>query len=88
MNKKTWYTIPYWDRVRMEKLNAQPDFDTGCEHLYARQIDRDHYLLSQLVVAHDEYVKYEYLYVTIHGLQSNGHYRYKEYKPLISIWLE
>ena len=88
MDKKVWYSIPYWDRVRMLKLNSQPDFDTGCEHLAARQIDREHYLLSQLIVSHGEYVKYEKLMVTIHGYKDRDHYKYKTYDPLISLWLE
>lgn len=88
LSKKEIYKIPYWDRVRMEKLNTQPDFDTGCEHLAARQIDREHYLLSQLVVSHGEYVKYERLLVTIHGLIDKDHYHYKTYDPIISLWLE
>lgn len=88
MNKKTWYTIPYWDRVRMSKLNAQPDFDTGCEHLYARQIDQNHYLLSQLVISNGEYVKYEQLYVTIHGYIDRDHFHHKTYKPLVEVWFD
>lgn len=88
MTKKEFYTIPYWDRLRIAKLSPEPDYDTGVEHLHARQLDKTHYLLSQLVVVYSRYVRYEYLLVTIHGLQSNGYYSYKTYKPLIQVWFD
>lgn len=88
ISKKDLYAIPYWDRVRMSLMDSQPEFDTGCEHLHARQLDKRHYLLSQLVVSHGEYVKYEQSIVTIHGYKDRDHYDYKTYDPLISLWLE
>ena len=85
MDKKSWYEIPYWDQVRISQLQ-QPAFDTGVEHLNARQIDKCHYLLSQVVFENDEPLKYELLFVTIHGYVDENHYHYKSYKPLKVVW--
>ena len=87
MTKQEYYSIPYFDRLRISKLD-EPDFDTGVKHLYARQIDRTHYLLSQLIVAYGRYVCYEYLLVTIHGYIDKYHYHYKSYRPLVKVWFE
>lgn len=86
VSKKEFYNIPHWDKVKMSKIPYIPDFDTGVEHLRAHTIDRNHYLLSQLVVWSGEYKKYELLLVTIHGLQPDGSYYYKTYKPLREVW--
>ena len=88
MNKQEFYSIPYFDRLRISKLDETPEFDTGVKHLHARQIDNTHYLLSQLVVAYGRYVCYEYLLVTIHGYIDRTHYHYKTYRPLVKIWFE
>lgn len=86
MTKAEFYSIPYCDRLRIAKLDETPEFDTGVTHLHARQIDRDHYLLSQLIVAGGQYVCYEYLLVTIHGYIDRDHYHYKTYRPLVKVW--
>ena len=88
MEKKSWYSIPYWDRLAIAKLNPTPISASGVEHLRAHQIDKCHYLLSQLVISDGRYVCYEYLLVTIYGYVDRDHFHYKTYKPLIKVWFE
>lgn len=82
VSKKDYYSIPYWDRVRMLHMADIPDYDTGLERLHFYPIDKYHYLVSQLTSVCGEYKRYELLLVTIHDLQKDGRYIYKTYKPL------
>lgn len=88
LTKEDFFAIPHFDRLRISKLDETPEFDTGVKHLYARTIDRTHYLLSQLIVIDGCYVGYEYLYVTIHGYIDRNHYHYKTYRPLVKVWFK
>ena len=87
MDKKSWYSIPYWDRMKLIQL-AEPNFSTGVEHLRVLKLDRTHYILTQLVFNNDMPVKYEMLRVTIHGYEDEVHYHYKSYTPLKVVWFE
>lgn len=86
MDKKTWYEIPYWDQVRLGQM--KPQDGTGSYHLSVRKIDRTRYILSQVVYQNDMPLKYELLFVTIHGYVDENHYHYKSYKPLKVVWFE
>lgn len=83
--KYDFYSIPYWDRLRISQM-GNPDYDTGVVHLWSKTLDRSHYLLSQVVLNDGEYIKYELLLVTIHGLRADGSYTVKHYEPIKQIW--
>lgn len=95
VSKKDFYRIPRWDKIRMGKMEVNPDFETGVEHIYAYNTDKKHYvltdkrhyILSQLIIEDGCYTRYELMFVTSHGLSSEGYYKYKTYKPLVRIWL-
>lgn len=83
-NKKEFFSIPYWDRKRLENLNFE---NLQSEHLRALPIDRTHYILSQVTDTGTQYL-YELLYVTVIGYVDRDHYRYKKYTPLVEVYFD
>lgn len=82
ISKKDFYSIPYWDRVRMMKMEDTPDYTTGLERVHFSLINKNRYLVSQLTSVCGEYKHYELLLVTIHDNDGDGSIIYKTYKPL------
>jgi hypothetical protein len=87
INKKDFYRIPYWDRVRMSKLAVQPDDDLGHKPLLAKSIDKNHHLLREIAIANWTYIKYEQVMITTHKCNHNDHNGdYKTYRLLDEVW--
>lgn len=84
-SKKDFFAIPYWDRVKIEK---KIDFDKlECEHLRAHNIDRTHYVLSQITDTGTQYL-YQLLYVTVIGYVDDDHFGHKIYRPLVEVYFD
>lgn len=83
-SKKDYYSIPYWDRVKLETMNLD---DLEFEHLRAHPIDRTHYVLSQIIDTGTQYL-YQLLYVTVIGFKDKDHFHYKKYKPLVEVYFD
>lgn len=43
----TWYDIPHWDQLRINQLDL--DEIDHLEHLWSRNINKNYYLLSQVI---------------------------------------
>ena len=43
-----WYDIPHWDQVRLNQLDLEKI--DHLEYLWSKDINKDYYLLSQIVV--------------------------------------
>lgn len=83
-SKKEFYSIPYWDRVKLESLNLET---LQAEHLRVMPIDRTHYVLSQITDTGTQYL-YQLVYVTVIGYVDRNRFRYKKYTPLVEVYFD
>jgi hypothetical protein len=87
ITKKEFYSIPYWDRVRMSKMNTIPTRDTGEEHVYCINMyryvrsNKVHCMRTLLFVEKsNKYIKYKKWLSTVHNYIDTG---YPGYASLI-----
>lgn len=89
LSKVELNSIPYWDRVRMAKLDKEPiDSSLSHVHLLKKMIDKNHYLLRQIAIVDGEYVKYEEVMATIHyyDFKDGCKGSYRTYHTIKEVW--
>lgn len=89
LSKSDFYSIPYWDRVRMARMAKEPkNTEMSHFHLLKKKIDKNHYLLRQIAICNGKYVKHEEVMVTIHyyDFKDGCKGSYRTYHLIKEVW--